>query len=67
MTSSPATTTRLAARTGLSPGAVSQHLGVLREAGLVTSHRYGREVHYTTSELGDALLERTWGTRAGGE
>ncbi|MEU9002107.1 ArsR family transcriptional regulator [Streptomyces sp. NPDC048551] len=67
LTSSPATTTRLAARTGLSPGAVSQHLGVLREAGLVTSHRYGREVHYTTNELGDALLERTWGTRAGGE
>ncbi|WP_371675076.1 ArsR family transcriptional regulator [Streptomyces sp. NBC_01276] len=57
-TSSPATTTQLAARTGLSLGAVSQHLGVLRDAGLVTSHRYRREVHYATSELGDALLER---------
>ncbi|MFD8985476.1 ArsR family transcriptional regulator [Streptomyces sp. NPDC059564] len=57
-TSSPATTTQLAARTGLSLGAVSQHLAVLREAGLVTSHRYRREVHYATSELGDALLER---------
>ncbi|MFG2986290.1 DUF5937 family protein [Streptomyces sp. NPDC048258] len=57
-TSSPSTTTRLAARTGLSLGAVSQHLAVLREAGLVTGHRYRREVHYTASDLGNALLER---------
>ncbi|MEU6668105.1 ArsR family transcriptional regulator [Streptomyces sp. NPDC046727] len=55
-TSSPSTTTQLAARTGLSPGAVSQHLAVLRDAGLVTSHRYRREVHYTASDLGTALL-----------
>lgn len=55
-TSSPSTTTQLAARTGLSPGAVSQHLAVLRGAGLVTSHRYRREVHYTASDLGTALL-----------
>ncbi|MFF1477573.1 ArsR family transcriptional regulator [Streptomyces sp. NPDC058301] len=55
-TSSPATTTQLAARTGLSLGAVSQHLAVLRDAGLVTSHRYGREVHYTASGMGLALL-----------
>lgn len=57
-TRSPATTTQLAVRTGLSLGAVSQHLSVLREAGLVTSHRYRREVHYATSELGNALSER---------
>ncbi|WP_031173949.1 ArsR/SmtB family transcription factor [Streptomyces durhamensis] len=57
-TSSPATTTQLAARTGLSLGAVSQHLTVLREAGLVTSHRYRREVNYAASDLGIALLER---------
>ncbi|MGQ4387129.1 ArsR family transcriptional regulator [Streptomyces sp. SAS_270] len=55
-TSSPSTTTQLAARTGLSTGAVSQHLAVLRDAGLVTSHRYRREVHYTASDLGTALL-----------
>ncbi|MFC7260420.1 ArsR/SmtB family transcription factor [Streptomyces lutosisoli] len=55
-TSSPSTTTQLAARTGLSLGAVSQHLAVLRDAGLVTSHRYRREVHYTASDLGAALL-----------
>lgn len=58
-TSSPATTTQLAARTGLSLGAVSQHLTILREAGLVTSHRYRREVNYAASDLGIALLERT--------
>ncbi|WP_406179625.1 ArsR family transcriptional regulator [Streptomyces sp. NBC_01006] len=64
-TTSPATTTQLAARTGLSLGAVSQHLAVLRDAGLVTSHRYRREVHYATSELGGALLERAQGCSAG--
>ncbi|MEU8432852.1 helix-turn-helix domain-containing protein [Streptomyces sp. NPDC029216] len=58
LTSSPATTTQLAARCGLSLGAVSQHLAVLRDAGLVTSHRYRREVHYTASDLGTALLDR---------
>jgi len=57
-TSSPTTTTQLAARTGLSLGAVSQHLAVLRDAGLVTSHRYRREVNYTASDLGTALLQR---------
>jgi hypothetical protein len=58
-TSSPTTTTQLAARTGLSLGAVSQHLTVLHEAGLVTSHRYRREVNYAASDLGIALLEGT--------
>lgn len=57
-TGSPVTTTHLAARTGLSAGAVSQHLAVLRAAGLVTSSRYRREVHYTASDLGMALLGR---------
>lgn len=58
-TTSPTTTTRLAALTGLSLGAVSQHLAVLCEAGLVTSHRYRREVNYAAGDLGIALLERT--------
>ncbi|MEU1225443.1 ArsR family transcriptional regulator [Streptomyces sp. NPDC005828] len=58
-TSTPATTTGLALQTGLSVGAVSQHLAVLRDAGLVTSHRYRREVYYRASELGRALLGRT--------
>ncbi|MFE5593359.1 ArsR family transcriptional regulator [Streptomyces sp. NPDC056549] len=57
-TSTPTTTTGLAHQTGLSVGAVSQHLAVLRDAGLVTSHRYRREVYYRASELGQALLDR---------
>ncbi|MFH7598217.1 DUF5937 family protein [Streptomyces racemochromogenes] len=61
LTTSPATTTQLAARCGLSLGAVSQHLAVLRDAGLVTGHRYRREVHYTASDLGTALLDRASG------
>ncbi|WP_412537831.1 helix-turn-helix domain-containing protein [Longispora sp. K20-0274] len=56
MVSSPATTTSLADRTGLTPGTVSQHLGVLRDAGLVTGYRQGREVIYTCTDLGTALL-----------
>ncbi|WP_031012298.1 ArsR/SmtB family transcription factor [Streptomyces sp. NRRL F-5727] len=56
-TSTPSTTTALAHRTGLSPGAVSQHLAVLRDAGLVTGHRYRREVYYRASELGASLLD----------
>ncbi|WP_131740137.1 DUF5937 family protein [Actinomadura roseirufa] len=55
-TTSPSTTTQLAQRTGLSLGTVSQHLAVLRDAGLVSSHRYRREVSYTTTDLGTALL-----------
>jgi DNA-binding transcriptional ArsR family regulator len=55
---SPTTTTQLAALTGLSLGAVSQHLSVLLDAGLVTRHRYRREVNYTASDLGISLLER---------
>jgi DNA-binding transcriptional ArsR family regulator len=53
----PAGTTTLAARVGLSPGTVSEHLGVLRAAGLARSHRTGREVRYALSPLGHALLD----------
>lgn len=45
----------LAERLGVTPGAVSQHLGVLRDAGLVTGHRVGRHVRYGRTSLGDAL------------
>ena len=53
---SPASTGELARRTGLTAGGVSQHLGALRSAGLVTSHRTGRVVLYARTALGDALL-----------
>ena len=53
----PASTTDLAARLSLSPGGVSQHLGVLRRSGLVHGHRVGRVVLYMRSALGDQLLD----------
>ena len=55
---SPATTTALARRMGVTPSAVSQHLTVLHRGGLVDRHRGGRTVLYQTSELGLALLDQ---------
>ncbi|MGW1873749.1 ArsR/SmtB family transcription factor [Streptomyces sp. NPDC001975] len=52
----PAGTTELAQRLGVSPGTVSQHLGVLHRAGLVTRARHGHLVLYLRSPLGDQLL-----------
>ncbi|MGK5550525.1 DUF5937 family protein [Actinomadura kijaniata] len=53
----PASTTELARRLGVTAGAVSQHLGVLRACGLVTGHRLGHRVLYTRTRAGDALAE----------
>jgi DNA-binding transcriptional ArsR family regulator len=55
---SPATTSALALRFGVTPSAVSQHLTVLHRSGLVDRERSGRRVLYQTSELGLALLDR---------
>jgi len=52
----PATTSALAARLHVTAGAVSQHLGVLREAGLVTTRRTGRTVLHLRTERADTLL-----------
>jgi DNA-binding transcriptional ArsR family regulator len=52
----PATTTDLARRLGVTPGAVSQHLRVLHDARLVSRTRAGRSVLYLRSELADALV-----------
>jgi DNA-binding transcriptional ArsR family regulator len=52
----PTSTTELARRLTLTPGAVSQHLKVLRGAGLVSAQRAGRAVLYARSSTGDALL-----------
>jgi DNA-binding transcriptional ArsR family regulator len=54
----PATTTELAHRMAVSPSAVSQHLRVLRGAGLLSRARSGRSVLYLRSELGDELVGR---------
>ena len=51
----PRSTTDLARQLGLSPGAVSQHLAALRDAGLLTAARRGREVLYLRTHLADQL------------
>lgn len=55
--------TDLSAMLGLSSPTVSHHLKLLKAAGLVVSHREGREVHYTAAntprvELLHEMLER---------
>ncbi|MFI9721948.1 DUF5937 family protein [Streptomyces sp. NPDC052396] len=52
----PASTTELARRTGLSAAGVSQHLTALRDAGLVSAHRVGRSVLYARTAAAEALL-----------
>ncbi|WP_018349398.1 ArsR/SmtB family transcription factor [Longispora albida] len=56
LTVTPSSTSQVAERAGLSLPAASQQLTVLREAGLITSRRYRREVLHATTELGAALL-----------
>ena len=53
---SPAGTSTLARQLGVTPGAVSQHLGALYRGGLLTRQRSGRTVLYQASDLGLALL-----------
>jgi DNA-binding transcriptional ArsR family regulator len=52
----PLATIEIARRLRVTPSAVSQHLKVLRAAGLVTRARAGRQVLYARSPLGDQLL-----------
>jgi DNA-binding transcriptional ArsR family regulator len=52
----PASTTELARRTGLSPAGVSQYLTALRNAGLVSAHRAGRSVLYARTAAAETLL-----------
>jgi DNA-binding transcriptional ArsR family regulator len=51
----PASTTELAHRLDVTPGAVSQHLSVLHDAGLLSRTRSGRMVRYARTRLGDDL------------
>jgi DNA-binding transcriptional ArsR family regulator len=53
---SPRSTTDLAGAMGLTPGGVSQHLAVLRDAGLICGRRVARMVLYMRSAEGDDLL-----------
>jgi DNA-binding transcriptional ArsR family regulator len=52
----PRSTSELAHRLGLSTPSVSQHLAVLRDAGLVHANRVGRVVLYGRTPRGDQLL-----------
>ncbi|WP_367137418.1 DUF5937 family protein [Saccharothrix sp. HUAS TT1] len=52
----PSTVTELATRLGVTVGAVSQHLAVLRAAGLAVSRREGREVVSLRTGLALALV-----------
>jgi DNA-binding transcriptional ArsR family regulator len=53
----PATTQELAQRLAASPAGVSEHLSVLRRAGLVAGRREGRTVRYARTPAGDALVD----------
>jgi DNA-binding transcriptional ArsR family regulator len=52
----PASTSQLAAQFDLSLATVSDHLTVLREAGIVTNARAGRSVLYFRTDLGDKIV-----------
>jgi DNA-binding transcriptional ArsR family regulator len=52
----PASTQALAARTGWGAGGISTHLGVMRRTGLVVRRRSGREVLYSRTATGGALV-----------
>jgi DNA-binding transcriptional ArsR family regulator len=53
---SPQTTGGLATALGVTPGAVSQHLAVLKGAGLVATHREGRTTLHLRTAGANALL-----------
>jgi DNA-binding transcriptional ArsR family regulator len=52
----PASTSELALRTGISAAGVSQHLTALRDAGMVSAHRAGRSVLYARTAIAESLL-----------
>ncbi|MGW3348910.1 ArsR/SmtB family transcription factor [Nonomuraea rubra] len=51
-----ATTTQLAERVATSPASVSRHTRVLRDAGLIETHRHGTAVLHVMTPLGRNLL-----------
>jgi hypothetical protein len=61
MLDAPLSTSEVAQRTGLSIGGVSRHLAVLRESGLVASHRRGHAIVHHPTPLGLSLLEADGG------
>jgi DNA-binding transcriptional ArsR family regulator len=59
MLGEPLPTVEIARRLAVTPSAVSQHLRVLRAAGLLTRVRDGRQVLYRRAPLGDQLTTRS--------
>lgn len=55
MLAEPLPTVELARRLKVTPSAVSQHLKVLHDTGLLTRARDGRQVLYRRTSLGDQL------------
>lgn len=55
VTNPATTTTALAQRLGISPGRASEHASVLREAGLISTHRHRNTVLHTPTRLGTQL------------
>jgi DNA-binding CsgD family transcriptional regulator len=53
----PQSTSQLAARLGVAPSTVSEHLSILRRSKLVRSHRSGRTVLYERTPLASLLLD----------
>jgi DNA-binding transcriptional ArsR family regulator len=54
--SAPCSTSELARRMDLTPGAISMHLTVMQRSGLLIRQRAGRVVLYRVSSIGEALL-----------
>ncbi|MGH3815286.1 MAG: DUF5937 family protein [Pseudonocardiaceae bacterium] len=55
----PCSTSELSLRTGLAPGTVSHHLGVMLRSGLLVRQRNGRTVLYRRNERGDNLVSQS--------
>lgn len=52
----PMSTTHISQELGQSPAAVSQHLSILRDTGLLTSRRSGKSVLYSQTPLGGSIM-----------